>query len=670
MLSRPHPSSSKPATVCSASENDAASASAEASSSAPPNSNTKDLPSGDMVYEAPGGFRKFLTSLALTRALPWRKFKKGSMLVIEIGGDIGEQQSGRFGSPLNLPTLADALVKAAVDPRVEGIYFKISPLGAGWSKLEEVRRLIAYFRQSGKWTTAYMSLGGEKEYFLASACGEVFVAPTANLTLKGFKVAGTFLRGVLDKIGVTPELVRIGKYKSAGDQLLRTDMSDPQREQLKALLDTIYEGFSTTVATARGKTIDEVTEMLDQGFYDQKDYLNGGWVDGLLYQDEVEDKLFERVGMKKDKKTGLWKGAPKTVSLNKYAKVGKSAFGLGGGKKQVAIIRCGGAILSGGGQSGGGQIKADDIIRKLRSVEKRKDVAAVVLRVDSPGGDALASDLMWHAIKRLRKTKPVVASFGDVSASGGYYMGMACSAIVAEALTITGSIGVISGKFNLANFYEKIGYVKESIARGRWSELTSDEKPFTAEEKQYFEEQAQFAYRSFRDKAAESRGMSIDDMQERAQGRVWSGKDALGQGLIDAIGGVSRAVAIAKRAAKLDDKDKVRVIELSSESVSPLQLLTGAGASASSSPTAAARLLGLTQLLGMAVTQPQAALAFVAMAMTNAGSGGSTVNTAGLDLNRPLAMMPSYQADGAHSAALLRAGTTAGLPEDLLSLLL
>lgn len=189
----------------------------------------KELPSGELVYTARTGGKAAATAFRLLFALPWRRFKKGSVLVIELGGDISEEKQGRFSSPNSLPQICGALEKAAHDPRICGVYLKLSPLAAGWGKVQEVRRYLQFFRESGKFTMAYMSQGGEKEYYLASAADEIYVAPTAQFSLRGFKVAGTFLRGVLDKVGVQPELVRIGKYKSAGDQLLRTDMSEPQR---------------------------------------------------------------------------------------------------------------------------------------------------------------------------------------------------------------------------------------------------------------------------------------------------------------------------------------------------------------------------------------------------------------------------------------------------------
>ncbi|KAG1677042.1 hypothetical protein FOA52_001212 [Chlamydomonas sp. UWO 241] len=563
----------------------------------------EDLPTGALVYTEPTGMDMFLTSCRLAFALPWRRFKKGSVLVMKLEGDISDQMRGRFDSGLSVPQICAALQKAALDPRIKGVAIEVGPLGTGWAKLQELRRHITYFRESGKFTMAYMKVASEKEYYLASACADVYTPPSASLSLRGFAVGGTFLRGVLDKVGVEPQVKRIGKYKSAGDQLLRRDMSEPQAEQLGALLDDIYDEFVTVVASARGKTVDEVKAMLEEGIYDMQKFMDGGWVTALRYEDEVIEDLKARTDTKEDKPL-------KKVELRKYSKVNPSAFGLGGGKKRIVVLRTSGAIV--GKASGtGGTITPDGIIPILRALAKDKGVAAVVLRVDSPGGDALASDLMWREIRLLAAKKPVVASMGDVAASGGYYMAMGCGKIVAEALTITGSIGVVTGKFNLSKLFEKVGYSKTLISKGRYAELMADNRPFSGDELKLFDESAEHAYASFRDKAASSRGMSIEAMQAVAQGRVWTGRAALEIGLVDALGGVARAVAVAKKLAEIADDEKVRVSSIGSVRMSPLALLSGGAAASAASP---AGVLGL-----------------VAAALASATGGASSASALGGD---------------------------------------
>lgn len=520
-----------------------------------------------LKFEPLSGSERGWANFKLLFALPWRRFKKDAVLTFKLEGEIPDQLQGRFSPGFSMPQIIDALEKAAVDPRIKGIAVEISPLAIGWAKAQELRRYIQLFRDSGKFATAYMKTAGEKEFYLASAFEEVAIAPTANIRLAGFSVAGTFLRGVLDKVGVEPQVQRIGAYKSAGDQLLRRDMSEAQREQLGELLDDIYEHFLDTLAAARGKTREEVAGLLDRGVYDNEVLLAEGWVDSLKYEDELIEDLKRKTGGKEDEVA--------KVGLSRYSKVSRSAFGLNG-KKRIAVLRAGGAILGKASGVASGSITPEGIIPKLRALAKNKKIAGVVLRVDSPGGDALASDLMWREIQKLAEKKPVVACMGDVAASGGYYMSMAAQAIVAQPLTVTGSIGVVTGKFNLAELYERVGYAKTLLSRGKFAEfLAADNRSFNEEEASLFEESAQFAYRSFRDKAAASRKMPVEDMQAVAQGRVWTGQRAQQRQLVDVLGGLHEAVALVKQAAGIEQGEKVTLLEVSRSQTSPLKLLGG-----------------------------------------------------------------------------------------------
>ncbi|KAL5724895.1 hypothetical protein ACHQM5_008103 [Ranunculus cassubicifolius] len=285
--------------------------------------------------------------------------------------------------------------------------------------------------------------------------------------------------------------------------------------------------------------------------------------------------LKKKLGQEKEKKL-------LTVDYKKYSKVKYRTLGLTGGKDQIAIIRASGSIsrarsplsISSSG------ITSDKFIEKIRTVRESDKYKAVIIRIDSPGGDALASDLMWREIKLLAATKPVVASMSDVAASGGYYMAMAAGCIVAESLTLTGSIGVVTGKFNLGKLYEKIGFNKEIISRGKYAELTvAEQRPFRPEEAELFARSAENSYKQFRDKAAVSRSMSVDEMEEVAQGRVWIGKDAASRGLVDALGGISRAIAIAKQKANIPPDKQVTLVEIMKPSPSLPEVLSGTGAS-------------------------------------------------------------------------------------------
>lgn len=616
----------------------------------------------ELQYIEPSGMQRAITSFRLFFALPWRRFKSESALTFKLSGPIAEQPQSRFSQTTSLPAICDSLQKAAVDPRIVGLVIKIDPLQCGWGKILEIRRHVEMFKESGKWTVAYLERAGEKEYFLASAFGEVYAPPCASLSLRGLSVSGTFLRGVLDKVGVEPEVRRIGKYKSAGDQLLRSEMSEPQKEQLDALLDDIYGDFVDGIAVSRKKTREEVQELLDSGMYKMEDFLSGGWVDGLMYEDQVNDLVKERTGGKEDEL--------RAVGLSRYAKVGRSAFNLDGGKT-IAVVRTSGAITGGSGSNG---ITSGAVIAQLRRLKKNKRIAAVVLRVDSPGGDALASDLMWREIQKLSEEKPVIASMADVAASGGYYMSMACRKIVAEALTITGSIGVVTGKFSLAELYKKAGYNKETLSRGKYAQLLLETRSFNEHEQELFDSSAQYAYESFRNKAAASRGMEIEAMQDVAQGRVWSGKRAVTVGLVDAIGGLNKAIVLAKEEAGIKPEEKVQLLEVSRAQVSPLALLTGGGgATAGLGPlgVVASGFLMLQSLVGggAAGLTPAAAVGAPALmemlaAVVGAGSvdGGAAEGALlkGLAGGAVMAQLPELNVDGVASRALMQMNSNGG----------
>ncbi|XP_059644832.1 serine protease SPPA, chloroplastic isoform X2 [Cornus florida] len=464
-------------------------------------------------------------------------------------------------------------MKAAYDPRISGIYLHIEPLNCGWGKVEEIRRHILDFKKSGKFIVAYAPACGEKEYYLGCACEQLYAPPSAYFALFGLTVQASFLGGVLEKAGIEPQVQRIGKYKSAGDQLTRKNMSEENCEMLTALLDDIYGNWLDKISFTTGKKREEIENFINEGVFQVERLKEGGWITDIKYDDEVMSMLKERLGLKADKNLPI-------VDYRKYSKVRKWTLGLSGGKEQIAVIRASGSIsrvrspLS--VPSSG--IIGEQFIEKIRSVRDSKRYKAVIIRIDSPGGDALASDLMWREIKLLAASKPVIASMADVAASGGYYMAMAAATIVAENLTLTGSIGVVTGKFNLGKLYEKIGFNKEIISRGRFAELTAaEQRPFRPDEAELFAKSAQNAYKQFRDKAAFSRSMPVDKMEEVAQGRVWTGKDAASRGLVDTIGGLSKAVAIAKQKANIPEDRQVNLVELSRPSPTLPEILSGIG---------------------------------------------------------------------------------------------
>ncbi|GMY15432.1 serine protease SPPA, chloroplastic [Fagus crenata] len=532
-----------------------------------------DYPSGEFQFEEFNWWRKFTVKLKMLIALPWERVRNGTVLTMKLRGQISDQFKSRFSSGLSLPQICENIVKAAYDPRISGIYLHIESLSCGWGKVEEIRRHILDFKKSGKFIVAFVPACREKEYYLACACEEIYAPPSAYFSLYGLTVQAQFLRGVFDNIGIEPEVERIGKYKSAGDQLIRKTMSEENCEMLTALLDNIYGNWLDRVSSVKGKTREDLENFINEGVYEVERLKEEGWITNIRYDDEVISMLRERLGLHKDKHLNM-------VDYRKYSGVRKWTLGLSGGKDKIAVIRASGSIsrVKGPFSVSSSGIIGEQLIEKIRSVRESKRYKAAILRIDSPGGDALASDLMWREIRLLAESKPVIASMSDVAASGGYYMAMAAGTIVAENLTLTGSIGVVTGRFNLGKLYEKIGFNKEIISRGKYAELlAADQRPLRSDEAELFAKSAQNAYMQFRDKAAFSRSMTVDKMEGVAQGRVWTGQDAASRGLVDAIGGLSRAVAIAKLKANIPQDRQVTLVELSRPSPSLPELLSGIG---------------------------------------------------------------------------------------------
>ncbi|KVH99307.1 Peptidase S49 [Cynara cardunculus var. scolymus] len=511
-----------------------------------------DYPSGEFEFESPGAWKSFVVKLRMLIAYPWQRVRKGSVLEMKLRGQISDQVKTRFSSGLSLPQICENLIKAAYDPRISGVYLHIETLNCGWGKIEEIRRHILDFRKSGKFIIGYAPTWSEKEYYLGCACEELYAPPSAYFSLYGLSAQASFLGGVLEKVGVQPQVQRIGKYKSAGDQLMRKNISEENREVLTTLVDNIYGNWVDKISQAKGKKKEDIESFINDGVYQVEKLKEDGWITDIKYDDEVTSMLKTKLGIVEEKKLPV-------VDYKKYSRVRKWTLGLSGGRDRIAVIRASGSIsrVRGPFSSPSSGIIAEQFIEKIRTVRESKRYKAVIIRIDSPGGDALASDLMWREIRLLAASKPVIASMVDVAASGGYYMAMAAQTILSENLTLT-------GKFNLGKLYERIGFNKEIISKGRYAELTAaDQRPFSTRVIM----------------------LQVDKMEEIAQGRVWTGNDAASRGLVDAIGGFSRAVTL---------------VELSKSSPSLPEILSGIGSSVIGIDTTLKQLLdGLTSSDGV-----------------------------------------------------------------------
>lgn len=477
-------------------------------------------------------------------------FGSGSYLYLGLSGELPENPAASLGGflerePVPLRTLVASLDQAASDSSVKGILLRVAFLDAGWGRVRELRDAVSRFRASGKPAIAFVEYCGNKEYYLASACSQVYAVPTAVLNVSGLAAEVTFFRKTLDKLGIEAQFEAVGEYKSAPTRYTQTGLTDPDRRQINALLDGIYDEYVTAIAQGRGKTAEEVRAIIDDGPYDGKSALAAGLVDDLLFADEVESKLegAERIG------PGGYVGDGGFASL---------------GRAKVALIYVTGEILPGESQDGpfGSFSGSDTVAGALREAGRDGSIRAIVLRVDSPGGSGTASEVIWREMREAGETKPVVVSMGDVAASGGYYIAAGAGTIVAQPTTVTGSIGVFGGKFSLEGLYRKVGIDKEILTRGRHAALFSSSRPWTREERQKLRSLHQSFYEDFVAKVAEARGKSTDEIDAVARGRVWSGAAAKEIGLVDALGGLDVALEIAKQKAGLPPDQAVEWVLL------------------------------------------------------------------------------------------------------------
>jgi len=450
--------------------------------------------------------------------------------------------------------VVSALDRAAKDDRIKSVLLDVSSFPSGLGKIQEIRDAVERFKASKKPVWAYFESAHTGGYYLAAEADKVYAPPSADLLLAGPVAEMPFLRGVLDKVHVQPQLYHIGDYKSYSDTFMRKDMSDAQREATDAILDSFYGQIVAGISKSRRLTPDQVRSAIDQAFYWGKQLKDLGLVDDLLYRDQVEDGL-KRVNGNPDK----WR----KVYLEDYIKDQRSDVAAGA-HKSIALVLASGGIVSGEGSAQGAMgseenIGSDTMVKMLRKVGEDKDIAAVVLRVDSPGGSGLASDVIWREIEVLRKTKPVVVSMSDVAGSGGYYIAMGADAIVAQPSTITGSIGVVSGKFVIKGLLDFIDYRQETMMRGTNSDIFSGYTPFTPQQEALIQDQMAGFYKVFVTKAAQGRRKSYEDIDKVGQGRIWSGEDALKIGLVDRLGGMDTAIALAKEKAKLGKDEPVRI---------------------------------------------------------------------------------------------------------------
>jgi len=450
---------------------------------------------------------------------------------------------------MTLPDFQHALEAAAADEDIAGALVRVGALEMGWARATEVRDALVRFRQSGKPVHAFLEGGDDGSYFIASAADETRLIPSATLWLDGISADVPFYGGTLEKAGVRADLEQIGEYKNAADVMKRSQMSPAHRESMDSLLDGLWGELTNALGESLGKDPEAMKEVVERGPFTAQQALDAGLVKALGYRDEADAALAEAVG----------KALPR-VTLARYA----MGVRPNGGRDAVAVVHCSGTIMEGdSAQSllGGSVVGSDTIVKALRAARESPGVKAVVLRVDSPGGSPVASDIIWRETQRVREAGiPVVVSMSDVAASGGYWISMGADRVVACPATITGSIGIYGGKYVLEGLNDKLALHVEGMDRGPNSGMNSSRQPFTAEQRTRLQEQLDATYRMFIERAASGRGFdSPADVDKIARGRVWTGRQALERGLVDELGGMEEAIAAACRLAHLPEDEAVSV---------------------------------------------------------------------------------------------------------------
>jgi protease IV len=488
-----------------------------------------------------------------------------SVLVLNVSGDmpdyVPEEPIAKalgIGQAQSFTNLLMQIKKAKVDNRIGAVLLEIRGPAIGWAKADELRDAIADLRTSGKPVYAYMQSGMNRDYYIATAAEKIFIPPPGDLWINGFAAEATFYRGSLDKLGVEMEVIQIGpKYKNAPDQYTRKEMGEGHKEVVNAVLDEFINRFTTAISEARGKAAEDIMALIDDAPYNAAQAKELGLIDEAFYRDQVDAELKTRLGYKEDDKL-------RTISGSRYRDVPADSLGLNSGER-VAIIFASGPINVGRSSDSpftGNIVGSDTVVAAVNAAAEDSSVKAIVLRVDSPGGSALASDLMWRAIENAKAKKPVVVSMSDVAASGGYYISTNANKIVAQPTTLTGSIGVFVGKPVVRGLYDWLGISNEYTLRGKNAGIFRLTEKWSESERDKMEEQANTIYfTNFIPKVAEGRSMTVEQVDTVGQGRVWTGTQAKENGLVDELGGLEKAIEIAKQLAELPaDKDVRRVV--------------------------------------------------------------------------------------------------------------
>ncbi len=488
--------------------------------------------------------------------------KSNTLLVLDLNGPIVERTSANPLENLSVNLMGETkttglndllanIKKAAKDDKIAGIQLDAGLISAGYATIEEIRNALLEFKQSGKFIYSFAPVYSQKAYYLATVADKIYLPPIGMVELSGISAEHTYYKGMLDKLGVEMQIIRHGKFKSAVEPFMVDKMSDASRLQTEKYIGAIWSNTLTKISESRNITVADLNALVDQApiFSDPQILVDKGLIDGLKYKDEYIAELKTKLGIDEKKEIDA-------VTNSKYTKVYvPEEKGKGLAKDKIAIIYAEGEID--GGSTGG--INSEKLSKTIRQARRDSSIKAIVLRINSPGGSALGSDLIWREVKLAKETKPTVVSMGDVAASGGYYIACAADTIVAQANTITGSIGIFGMIPNTKGLTDKVGLTFDGVKTNKYSDLPNITRPFTADERSLLQAYIEKGYAVFIGRCAEGRHTTTANIDSIGQGRVWAGVNALEIGLVDKIGGIGDAVKIAQRMAGLE---RYRITEL------------------------------------------------------------------------------------------------------------
>jgi protease-4 len=478
-----------------------------------------------------------------------------AVLVLALQGEIPEAAQVEFPFPVGraqaAPTVRDlwtSLHQAAKDPRVKAVLLEPVGVAAGWAKLQEIRHEIIDFKKSGKPVYAYLQGPGSREYYLASAADKIYLSPDDMLDVKGFLLEEMYFKNSLDKLGVQVEVDHIGKYKDAGDTFSKSGMSPETREVLNQVLDQIFNEFCSSTGQSRHLTADKMKALIDAGPFSGPQAKESGLIDELAYEEQVYGDLYKKAGS----------GDLNKVNIRTYFRA-VPAKG-----DRIALLVGEGDIVRGDPQDSFGNapsnISSGGFGRLVRQVRNDSSIKAVILRVNSPGGDAVASDEILHELKLLSAVKPLAISMSDYAASGGYFMAVTGDPIVSYPNTLTGSIGVLYIRPNLHGLFDKLGITEDQISRGKMANLDDTSVPLSEAGHQKLHESIEATYKSFVTKVAAGRKKTFDQIDEIAQGHVWMGAQAKQNGLVDQLGGLDEVIAVVRKKANLSANGETNLV--------------------------------------------------------------------------------------------------------------